>query len=859
MCECSNFRFPLGIILILGLIAAPQPANAQVKQGGEHIPAKIDTPRDYKGLGGEEPVTIWFYELYHPDATYIAVHFVDFDLGPGDYLIVSDRNGLQSYTMEGRGKMNAGTFWAQHIKGDTALLELVQVSREGGCGFIIDEYVAGFMDMGLPPDPRAICGADDKENAKCYETSHPTEYQRGRAICRLLSNGSGFCTGWLASSQNHVITNEHCVGSASSALNTDFDFGAEAPTCATPNCPDCFPGTIYSGAVFIQANANYDYCLMQITTGDPAPTFGYLDIDDRVAVPGEEIYIIGHPGGRAKEFSIYSTDPHDPSGIPIVDSITAPPCTGSGYFDVGYYADTEGGSSGSAVLARSSHKVIALHHCANCPNRGVPIHLVYDEVGQYLTPGPAGTVELDKGLYGCSDSVGIELRDGDLLGTVSHNVLVTTSGGDSETVTLLETGADTAVFQGNILTGTGSVVTEDGTLQVAPGQTITVTYIDEDDGQGGVNVVVTDTADVDCTPPVITNVQTTDVQGRNATITITANEPIRGTVHYGTSCGSLTHSTTGTGFANPATVNLTGLDENTTYFYAVDVEDEAGNTATDDNGGACYTFATPDIPNYFTEQFSGDSDTEGLSLIFTPDGSADYYDGCTEDITDLPTDPAGGSTISLSDDDYELISLTGETVAIYGAAYSSFYVGSNGYITFGSGDTDYSESLSDHFDLPRISGWFDDLNPSTGGTVSWKQLADRVAVTWENVPEYSATGSNTFQVEMFFDGMIRLSYTSLDSTDSIVGLSAGGGTPGDFYETDLSLMPVCSLCGSVEHTKGYIDGDSKINGFDVQAFVAVWMDPGSASPREWCASDIDSNEQIDMDDVAAFVDLLLEG
>ena len=62
--------------------------------------------------------------------------------------------------------------------------------------------------------------------------------------------------------------------------------------------PDCFPGTIFSGSLFIQDNANLDYCLLQITSGDPASMFGYLEIDDRAAVVDEEIYIIGHPGGK---------------------------------------------------------------------------------------------------------------------------------------------------------------------------------------------------------------------------------------------------------------------------------------------------------------------------------------------------------------------------------------------------------------------------------------------------------------------------------------------------------------------------------------------------------------------------------
>ena len=54
----------------------------------------------------------------------------------------------------------------------------------------------------------------------------------------------------------------------------------------------------------------------------------------------------------------------------------------------------------------------------------------------------------------------------------------------------------------------------EGVLQVS-GTTdvVTVTYVDADDGQGGIDVVNQDTADVDCLAPVIVNVQSSDVSG----------------------------------------------------------------------------------------------------------------------------------------------------------------------------------------------------------------------------------------------------------------------------------------------------------------------------------------------------------
>ena len=147
---------------------------------------------------------------------------------------------------------------------------------------------------------------------------------------------------------------------------------------------------------------------------------------------------------------------------------------------------------------------------------------------------------------------------------------------------------------------------------------------------------------------------------------------------------------------------------------------------------------------------------------------------------------------TLSDDGTATATLTGgQTVKLFGVSYSTMYINANGNISFSSSDGDTSESLEDHFEQPRISVLFDDLNPASGGTMSWQQLADRVAVTWLDVPEYNETNTNTCQVEMFFDGKIVLSYLSVAAEDGVVGLSRGNGVPVDYYASDLSAMGNC--------------------------------------------------------------------
>ncbi len=411
----------------------------------------------------------------------------------------------------------------------------------------------------------------------------------------------------------------------------------------------------------------------------------------------------------------------------------------------------------------------------------------------FTDASPAGFIVLDESVYGCIDVVGIAIADSDLTGTGSANISVTTSGGDSEIVALSETPANSGQFSGTIVASGDPVTTSDAVLQVADGQIVTATYNDADDGSGN-PAVVQDAATVDCTAPVISAVTTAGFAATTATITFTTDETASGQVRFGTSCGALT-STSPTGAETTShSIDLAGLASSTTYFYAADAADAAGNSATDDNIGACYSLTTLDQADYFTEFFeSSDLDLTNTATLFTPNGSGDFYEACSFSVAGFPIDPAGGTTENLSDDDSNGTFLGGgNTAKLYGTAYPWVFIGSNGYVTLGTSDTDFSPSLADHFSLPRVSALFTDLNPGAGGTVSTLELADRIAITYEDVPEFSTNNSNNFQIELFYDGKIRITTLDVDATGGIVGLSAGSGVPGDFAESNLSAYSPCA-------------------------------------------------------------------
>jgi subtilisin family serine protease len=200
-----------------------------------------------------------------------------------------------------------------------------------------------------------------------------------------------------------------------------------------------------------------------------------------------------------------------------------------------------------------------------------------------------GYVSLVHNYYNCDCNVGVSLADTDLAGGSTQDVNVSTSGGDLETVTLSETASGTGVFAGQIATGSGDPCSQDGVLQVADSETVTVTYEDANDGSGS-PASPNDTAEVDCVDPnFVTDVNFT-VVGPDVTVTFETNEPTGGRVLYGTDCNATSNSHISWGTSHA--IKLRELSAWTDYYFEVTATDAAGNIITDDNDSNCYQFTT---------------------------------------------------------------------------------------------------------------------------------------------------------------------------------------------------------------------------------------------------------------------------
>jgi lysyl endopeptidase len=330
----------------------------------------------------------------YPGASYVKLHFSRATLRPGDRIVVADPTGTESYAYTAEDL--AADPWAMSISGDTATVRLEQGSydplglrtRLAGLGIGVDQVARGFRESvggGAPEGPtqkrnreESICrGTDEKLDAVCYRSSHPVQYQKSKAVARLLINGVELCTAWRIGQGNRLLTNNHCTSSGSDVRRTEVWFNFECVQC---NGSATRRVTKVYGDELIANDGTLDYALFSVQNFGAVSQYGHLEFDLGPHRTGDELYIPQHPRGQPT--SIAMDDPGERSGVCAIDDPRY-----NGYdqaTDVSYFCDTDGGSSGSPVISATTHKVVALHHFGGCPNSGVRVDLINREIAKLL-------------------------------------------------------------------------------------------------------------------------------------------------------------------------------------------------------------------------------------------------------------------------------------------------------------------------------------------------------------------------------------------------------------------------------------------------------------------------------------------
>ncbi|KAG7396549.1 hypothetical protein PHYBOEH_002114 [Phytophthora boehmeriae] len=292
-----------------------------------------------------------------------VLHFTQFDLPSNDTLVLrsSDTQRTSPNKIVLSGKNATGKFYSAAISGDGVVLELYKAATPDKAN---STSCRGFTVSGLLFSPKQLV-----EEASRLKTAisvpasnnsniNSSKNENTESLCGVDESVEAACAPSATNSGQGAVMLEKSQPVA--RLSIIKQNGMEIAYC-----------TGVLSTTLVAVSEDLDYALVRLspnTTTDfselYAKTGGYLQFRGSGAVLDEDIFIPQHPMGHGKRIAwLYNGQPGR------IESLTVDNCrTG----DVGYYVDTQEGSSGSPIIAVRDNSVVALHHCGGCLNGGIP-------------------------------------------------------------------------------------------------------------------------------------------------------------------------------------------------------------------------------------------------------------------------------------------------------------------------------------------------------------------------------------------------------------------------------------------------------------------------------------------------------
>jgi V8-like Glu-specific endopeptidase len=191
----------------------------------------------------------------------------------------------------------------------------------------------------------------------------------GFLVFETVENGrkvEGMCSGSLIG-PDLFLTNHHCISNDAGGINDPSRYIVDMEYLREGVDPQA--ASLSKITQFVAWDESLDFALLRLSK-PLGKSYGWITIetDEDAIARNRDVKIIQHPAGRPKEIVRDHTA--------VVDS--------NGVF-LHYLADTEGGSSGSPVFARTGDHLIALHHVGTANyNEGVKMTAILPHIRAYL-------------------------------------------------------------------------------------------------------------------------------------------------------------------------------------------------------------------------------------------------------------------------------------------------------------------------------------------------------------------------------------------------------------------------------------------------------------------------------------------
>ncbi|KAG9413408.1 hypothetical protein AC1031_012625 [Aphanomyces cochlioides] len=314
---------------------------------------------------------------------FVEVHFSHLNLADGDAIRVSTNKQHQVIRSGETAPLLSDRLEG---KGEVTIEYTPRGSSHGSKAFVIDYILQ--KNQKRVAKRQNVCGVKPAwEPAQCYATKgpeHQARYKVAQAVARMsIQGGQGAGTGFLIGCEGWFLTNEHNVETQAAVSDASYEFGAECACGDKKNNESlaCNGKYVVKGNAKLHAvHKQLDYSLLQFDKKywHDLEKFGYMKIRRSGAVLGDEFYMPQHPMAQPRQIVSAMNNGTKTS---ILSMTLKNEC---GENQLGYYADSEGGSSGSPVIATADNLVIGLHHCGGCMNAAYSTKEIFDDIEKVL-------------------------------------------------------------------------------------------------------------------------------------------------------------------------------------------------------------------------------------------------------------------------------------------------------------------------------------------------------------------------------------------------------------------------------------------------------------------------------------------
>lgn len=271
--------------------------------------------------------------------------------------------------------------WSEKVRGRSAIIELLSTGNLDGFQVSIDRYNYQLSE----PSEKAFIGQDDRQDLVLSFGKDSAFYKWGLPIASIMfvsaeQKKETGCTAFLVS-KDLLITNQHCINQEWQVQTVKAIFGYETNSQKVEQ---------YSAVKLIAQNSSLDYSILRLDRSAGAWSIVSLDNSSGVA-KDQNLILIQSPPMEPKKIAVHKCKVQFPAAKGISDKLT----------DFYHLCDSEGGSSGSPVMDRSTGKVVGLHHAGQYDPSSKDYHNLGVNIQLILADIAAQSPEICREIVGC--------------------------------------------------------------------------------------------------------------------------------------------------------------------------------------------------------------------------------------------------------------------------------------------------------------------------------------------------------------------------------------------------------------------------------------------------------------------------